>query len=175
MARRIVDTHDVAKQIRETFYAKKVRREIPLPCKWPSRARYIGQGRAVMYQSDKWGGPDQPWKHIAESEQEVYLTSQTLNSLYDADGNAFSFGPDAEWCEVNGPMPRHMAVLAPSLGLQVTLVTGELREISIPGTYWGATKHPDTGETYLVWYDANAIYALITGEELDVTEDGIVG
>jgi hypothetical protein len=168
------NTENVAREIRERFYDAKVRRKITLDCEWPNEVLFIGTGKSAMYQSDKWGGPDQPWKHIAESNQEVYLTKHAIDGLYDEHGSRFQFD-DEEWFEVNGAMPKHLAVLAPSLGVQVKLSSGELFEIAIPATLWGATQHPDTGETYLVLFDKKHIYCLITGDELDVLEDGIVG
>lgn len=167
---RVVDTKGWAKQIREAFQADDSKKEVSLHFSWPTHATLIGQGKAELYHSDKWKKHDD-YKHVAEARQIVYLCPGT--KIYDEDGELVRFG--GEKSELNGPMPKHFAVLAPSLGLQMKLLSGQHVHVDIPGAIWGAAKHPESEETFLFLYDEDGVRFILTGEELDVTKDGIVG
>lgn len=174
MTHRVVDTQGWAKEIREAFQAKPVRRQVDLGFEWPSEVIPIGHAKAEMYISNKWQknpNKTEMYKHVAEAWQQCYLNPEV--EVYDDHGDPVEFCADAQ--PLNGPMPKHIAHLALAMGIQVEFDNGECHQIEIPKSYWGAAKHPKTGETFLVLYTNERICMILTGDDLDVLADGIVG
>ena len=81
-------------------------------------------------------------------------------------------------------MPSHFSILASLIGIQVhlfdekgQLVKDEnLYEITVGHGMLAGANFPDTGEPFLVVYTrTEGVHMIITGTELDVEKDGIVG
>lgn len=171
MSIRIVDTEAVSKQIRETFHQSPSKKRIPLSFSWPTEMRRIGTSRAIMYFSDKWGKTQgEMYKHRSEAPCDVYLSP--MAKIYDEDGYEIVEG---EYDSVSGQMPKHIAVLGKSLGIQVKLDSGRKVQIDFAGAVWGAAKNPDTGETFLVMFTPREVLMVVVGDSLGVERDGIVG
>jgi hypothetical protein len=77
--------------------------------------------------------------------------------------------------EVTEAMPLYVTTLAEDRGIQAVLQDGSYYEVRLPKAMWGSGIHPDNGETFLVLYSQEGIHFLVTGKELDITGDGIVG
>lgn len=179
----VADTREAAKKMRQTFMDRPPKGEKRLGWGWPPEMRRVGKGLAVMYTSDKWhdDGDFTDYKHIAEAPQDVLFTP---SFSVRGDGRR-GVALHGELVTLVEPMPSHVALLAPFLGLQVHLYDegGALRrnrddrlvEIEIPRARLGGTRHPETNEPFLVIYREAEILCLITGKELDVEKDGISG
>lgn len=106
---RIYDAEPIARQIRETFTQKAVRRSRTLGFGWPSRMQNIGDSLSVGYASDKWktDGDYDLYKHLAESRNRVLAARGFLT---DYDGARWPVrGPTVTFA--GAPMPRHFAPL----------------------------------------------------------------
>lgn len=183
MSRRYVvnvrDTFDSAKKLRENFMDRPMERTHPVEWQWPDVLQEVGLVHAVMYTSDKWKkkGAFEDYKHRREGEQYLLVQPGFLVDYHTSDELKVS-GPDVE---LNGPMPDTFAVLAPILGVQVELYgrdgrpSEEYHQVQIARATLGAAVHPSTGETFLLVYSPSALHAIIVGDKLDVTSDGIVG
>ena len=188
---RVVDTSDVydnAIKQRAVFYGSVVGKKDRLSSPWPDELVHIGKCVGSIYWSDKSlnGGQWEIYKHIAEAGQDLFINPETT-VLLDRNGREVVFGPDdavpsegpvIEGCDVyqvTSRMPRHITALAEDRGIQAVLHDGSYYEIRLPKAMWGSGVHPDTGETFLVLYSKEGIHFLVTGEELDITADGIVG
>jgi hypothetical protein len=175
-----------AVRLRETFVDRPMERVDEMAWSWPKSLREVGKCEAVMYSSDKWKprrGDMEDYKHVAEGNQVVYVR----------DGFLRDFGEDPSCrspLRVVGPrvtlarMPADFAVLADVLGIQIRLydeyddepVLGErYYQVDVKDGKLGAAVHPGSGDTFLLVYGPGGVYAIITGEKLDVLKDGIVG
>jgi len=183
MSRRYVvnvrDSYDSAKRLRESFMDRPMERSHSVDWKWPVMLQEVGLVHAVMYSSDKWKkrGAFEDYKHRREGDQYLLVRPGFLVDYQTSDQLSVA-GPKVE---LNGPMPDTFAVLAPILGIQVELYlpngepSGEFHQVQIARATLGAAKHPETGETFLLVYSPTALHAIIVGDKLDVTSDGIVG
>jgi hypothetical protein len=167
---KVIDTYEIAKEIRETFHKSPVKKNFKLPFEWPNRILHIGKGAAEIYHSDKWKTVDD-YKHVAEAPQRVYLCPGT--SILDDKGKAHKFA--GKWKNLPGRMPQHLAILANSLGFMIELHDGRCFQVDIPHARWAASRFPDCGAAFLALYSDEGLHFIVTGDELDVTEDGIVG
>jgi hypothetical protein len=52
---------------------------------------------------------------------------------------------------------------------------GRLYEVTQARAFLGGAEHPETKEKFLFIYDARGVYVLLTGGELGIEKDGIVG
>jgi len=77
--------------------------------------------------------------------------------------------------ELKGPLPKFVADLADSKGLQWRSRDGEFWEVRIPRTTWASAVHPKTHEVMLIMCSTEGIHFIITGSRLDIKKDGIVG
>ena len=181
--RRVVDTSADAESMRKTFMDRPHTRHTELPFEWPESMQEIGVGHAVMYRSNKWKkNPSQTedYKHIAESKQTVYVTPKFLRTWENPNKPIEVHGP---MVELERPMPKHFAVLAPLLGFQLQLNGPDGKpdpdgyyEVTVAHGMVGGAIHPETGEPFLFIYTrTDGVHMLLTGEELDVEKDGIVG
>lgn len=184
MARRILrniaEEREEALRIREAFMDRPARRVDQLNWSWPTTMREVGECVAVMYSSDKWEPPGKfnDYKHVAEGPQLVCVRDGFLRD--EDDEPLRVHGPRVE---LNGRMPVNIATLAPILGVQIRLydrrrrlpTSGNLYHVDVPGAKIGASRHPDTGECFLVVFSRDDVAAIITGRHLDVLPDGIVG
>ncbi len=189
--RHVVDTSAHARRMRETFTAKPLGRgEHDLGHRWPTEVQHVGHGAgadegSIMYTSDKWKKDldFEDYKHVAEAAQDFFFTREILLE----GANLVRHGP---WCDFGGALPSHVAELAPILGIEVRMFVGEDRkgdgilgrrdegyvQIVIPhAVLYGAHK-PDTKEPFLlIATREHGVLVVVTGHELDVTADGIVG
>lgn len=176
---RVVDTSDEAAKTFRTFMARDHRRQVPMKFSWPKQMQEVGMGKAVMYRSNKWKSNRsefEDYKHIAEAQQAVYVTPGFLRDWNNPSQKLDVAGPIVQ---LEDPMPKHFAVLAPLLGVQVRLngVEGDdLYEVVVKHGMLGAAVHPKTNEPFLFVYTAaGGVHMLLTGKELDIEKDGIVG
>lgn len=192
---RVIDTSEQAEKTFRTFMARDHKRHVPMSFSWPKTMQEIGVGKAVMYRSNKWkSNPKEfeDYKHVAESEQAVYVTPGFLREWSNPRQKIEVFGPMVTLRE---PMPSHFAVLAPLLGVQLRLSgpkgrskflanqglvfpsdESELFEVVVKHGMLGAAVHPETKEKFIfVYTTAGGVHMLLTGRELDIEKDGIVG
>lgn len=197
-ARRLYDTRDLAKNMRETFTGKPVKEEIELPFGWPPTMQHVGDSLGVAYQSDKLnGGGDGNWtlfKHIAESTNRALVVPGFLVDFDRPSRPWPTIGPLVSLREL--PLPKHFALLAlfeevnlklhtrgthrePAFGpgadegvVTVALKDGHLGGVIIP---WSKLDAEDDDEPALIVYDGGGVKILIVGEQLGIETDGIVG
>lgn len=171
-----------AERLRETFQDKPWQKETALPWTWPTSAREIGAGLAVMYRSDKWKKPRQyeSYKHVCESHTPWRLFAfpgfEVQGVRLHSHAGRDSYSP--------GSMPDTVAELALFLGLQCRLFDSSGRlpagdagiyELTIPKAKLGAGR-TKSGKFFLYVYVENeGPKLLLFGDELDVEKDGIVG
>ncbi len=191
MARmRVVDTRADAEKTFRVFHDRNPRREIPFDFGWPTEMQEVGQGKAEMYRSNKWKKDLQEYeeyKHVVEGTRTVYMVPGFLREWGDPRRSIDLCGPIVSFEE---PMPKHFARLGPLLGLQVRLyrcddgepylptgdgADGNLYEITVARAYLGGAEHPETREKFLFVYDARGVHIVLTGGELGIEKDGIVG
>ena len=185
------DARADAVSIREKFIDAPVTKEEAMRWKWPRHMQEIGRWHAsdgaIMYASNKWQkNPNKiiDYKHVAEGPQRLLAVPRFVRQYHHTSKPVKIYGPTVE---LNRPMPDAFAVLAPILGLQAELYdcgTDASPESSGDSTYQieignamlGAAKHPETGRTFLfVYTESEGPLCVITGDELDVEKDGIVG
>lgn len=187
MRRRIVDAQEQARDLRETFMDRGMRRVRRFDWDWPRSLREVGTCLAVMYSSDKWRQPGNyvDYKHVSEGPQLLYTRP---GFIVGQDGLPMDIpGPEVE---IGGELPDTIAMLAPILGIQCQLYQAEdgdagyylpngdegIYELAIPRAKLGAVRDPRSGKAYLVVFsDSEGVLCLVTGDELDVLKDGIVG
>lgn len=191
MSRRtIVNTAAEAKAMRQTFTAKPLKRgEYDLGHRWPTELQHVGQaGRddgSIMYASDKWKRDDDfdDYKHVAEGPQDLFL-SRALR----LEGELTkAHGP---WRDLDGALPSHVAELADVLGIEARLFVGMDRrgegvlgrgddgfvQLVIPNAVLYGARKPDTGEAFLfLATKKEGVLVLVTGRDLDITRDGLIG
>lgn len=172
-------SRNAAIQIRERFMDRPWETEESLSWAWPKRMKEVGTWRAgegaIMYASNKWQKRrDQSidYKHVAEGEQRLLVAEDFLRQ-YDHPSQRLPV--DGPMVDVNGPMPDTFAKLAPILGIQAKLSDGNFYQIDIAHAELGAAVHPKTKKPFLFIYDKKGPRCIITGHELDVLKDGIVG
>lgn len=171
----VVDTSRHAESMFNKFHDKKHRKHTELPFTWPEKIQEVGEGRSVMYRSNKWKlDPEEyeDYKHLAESPNMVYAEPGFLREWSDPRRRIGVSGP---MVNLQSPMPRHVAVLASLLGVQVK-IGSDYYEVTVPHGMLAGGEHPKTNEKFLVIYTKNGgVHMIITGKELDVERDGIVG
>jgi hypothetical protein len=191
MGLRTVDTRADAQQIFETFHDRKVRRATTLPFGWPKQMQEIGVGKAEMYRSNKWKSDlsvFEEYKHVVESTRTVYAVPGFVRAWHRP---GVPIAVCGEMMTFEDPMPQHFSVLGPLLGLQVRLFqcdssdgpslhrgdgeAGGWYEITVARAKLGGAVHPGTQEKFLFVYDTHGIHIILTGSQLDIEKDGIVG
>jgi len=181
--RRMVSNESVAVKIRETFTDRPATKRTAVHWQWPEELHEIGICEAVMYTSDKWKrkGSFEDYKHVAEGKQWLHVQPGLLVEYDNPKKKLPVVGP---YTELTGPMPLEFAELAPILGVQVQLYkasgrdfvpSGEYRQVDLARAKLGGAEHPKTRERFLIIYTPSELLAVITGEELDILADGIVG
>ena len=143
-----------------------------------------------MYRSNKWKKDLREYdeyKHVVEGTRTVYMVPGFLRKWRSSRQEIDVCGPMVTFEE---PMPQHFTRLGPLLGLQVRLFAcgdgeptvvkgdgedGRLYEVTMARAFLGGAEHPETKEKFLFVYDARGVYVLLTGGELGIEKDGIVG
>lgn len=178
-----VDTELEASEMFEDFYARPSKRRVNFDFGWPRRYQEVGVAQAQMYRSNKWKKnlkEFEDYKHVAEGEQHCYVVPGFLRD-YETNKPLKTYGP---MIELDEEMPQHITILAPLIGVQVQLYDrrgkiqkGEnLYEIVVPHGMLAGGRFPRTEEAFLVVYTkSEGVHMIITGEELDIERDGIVG
>lgn len=193
---RVYEAEDIARDMRETFTAKKVSKQVRLPRGWPAEMQDVGESLAVAYSSDKWksDGDLELYKHLAESPNHALCVPGFLRNM-DSPGKAWPvIGPTIDLSEL--PMPRDFAVLAlfeeanlrlytkgtdenPRFGrkasdgcVKVVVKHGMLGGGKI---LWSRTSRRKDQPFLFVYTEADGPLVIIVGQELDVLADGIVG
>lgn len=185
---RVVDTRDEALGTFKAFHAREPKRETEFDFTWPTKWQEVGEGKAVMYRSNKWKKDlrsHEDYKHVAEGPQALLVVPGYLREREDESVHIDAFGP---YFTLTGPMPQHFTKLGPVLGVQARLYDEKdngdlylpngddrLYQIEMPRCHLGGAKHPESDEPFLFFYDKHGIYMMITGAELDIEKDGIVG
>jgi hypothetical protein len=197
--RRVVDTRNTAKEIRETFQDRDVKRTDRMPWTWPDEMQVIGRCLGVIYSSDKWkeSRDYEDYKHVSEAPQLLLATPDFLID-WSTDQPIPTAGP---FVELPQPMPQHTAKLARFLGVQFRLyesvsdkgkgrLSDEKMEMRLGRAHLGAARVPDSeavqfptgvglepGDPFLFVFtpDKQGVHCIITGRELDIEADGIVG
>ena len=181
---KLVDTSERAEQIFEVFHARPHRRRVQMSFSWPAKMQEVGQGKAVMYRSNKWKRnlrDYEDYKHRAEAWQTLYVAPGFLRDWWTPSKKVPVYGPMGKF---EPPMPQHFTILAPLLGVQIKLFdeTGKLPrgaqrlyEVTIPHGMLGAAEHPETEETILFVYNKSGIHMMFTGPELAIEKDGVAG
>ena len=191
MTRRYVvnraESVQAARRLRETFVDAPARKQRPVPWEWPRSMQEVGVCIAVMYASNKWQQNPRTvidYKHLAEGPQRLYVRKGFLREHKSPTHALRVVGPTVP---LNPPMPTAFAELSKILGVQAQLYQGTNRrflvpegdehiyQIDIPRARLGAAEHPGTGETFLLIYNDDGVHCLITGDELAIEKDGIVG
>lgn len=174
-----------ARDMRRKFRDEEPRREQPVEWTWPRSMREVGTCEAVMYASDKWRDDRKliDYKHNREATQYLLVEPGFLRQQRSPSKKLKVVGPSVALDN----MPDAFAVLAKILGVQCRLYQGSSRDyylprgdeglyqVDIPGAMLGAARHPDTGGTFLMVYTKSGVHCVITGDELAVEKDGIVG
>jgi hypothetical protein len=184
-----VPTEDEAREIRETFMARSAKHRRTFSWVWPPDLLLIGRCLAVMYSSDKWKAEKdfEDYKHIAEAPQQFLIAPDVDIRIMGTRGRRELESVSVSLIE---PMPSDFAKLAPLLGVQVQLFQSvdsrgrgklgrgkeDLFELAPSRAYLGGARHPKTGQAFLVIYNASrGVIALVTGNQLDIEKDGVVG
>lgn len=190
--RRVYDAEDVARNMRETFTAKKVREQIDFPFDWPKKMQHIGDSLAVAYSSDKWED-DNVWtlyKHLAESKNSVFAIPGFLRDRYNPKKPWPTIGPMVDMREL--PLPKDFAELALFEEVDLKLHTKGTDEnprfergdagivkVTLAHGMLGGGKlkwsSKDLQPFLFIYDEKEGVKLFITGEELDVLADGIVG
>lgn len=181
---RLVDTHESAKDMFETFHAKGSRRQVKFGFNWPRQMQEVGRAVAQLYRSNKWKmNPREfeDYKHIAEAPQRLYVVPGFLQDA-EQGGPLKVYGPKVS---LDGEMPKHFSILATLIGVQARLYDqggklprGEsgLFEIVVKHGMLGGARFPDNDEPFLfVYTKQGGVHMMITGTQLDIEKDGIVG
>lgn len=196
---RLVDTREMAEDMRRDFQDADPKRADTMPFTWPGELQVVGKCLSVTYSSDKWKTQKEfeDYKHVAEAPQFVMMAPGFLID-WATDEPIDTVGPMAE---LPDPMPRHFAKLAKFLGLQLQLYssidgqrpklgrgTNDLLEFRLGRAHLGGAVVPDdatypegigldAGAPFLFVYtlEEKGVLCLVTGKQLDVERDGITG
>lgn len=174
----LVGDEGFARNKRRTFHDSDPRGKYVIAQGWPSEMRHIGTVLSVSYASDKWGeDTEQDYKHVAEGPQSLFIA-----------GKVDGVRPYGPMVSLPKKMPRDVAELAKLYNVQAHLFGGldgrgrgvhtsedSVYTLDWPGSILYAARFPDTGEPFLCVCSRGEICAIITGDELDVLKDGIVG
>jgi hypothetical protein len=192
---RVYDAQEVAKNIRETFTAKKSIEATRFPFHWPKIMQHVGESHAVAYSSDKWknNGEYELYKHLADSYNRALCVPGFLRDFDNPSKSLKTIGPMVSFADV--PMPKHFAVLALFEEIDLQLHVGGTNEhpelghgddgivqVSIGHAVLGGSKilwsevdnRPDQPFLF-IYTERDGPLMIVVGEELDIEADGIVG
>jgi hypothetical protein len=193
---------DHARKMRETFQDDDSHTDYRINATWPTHLYELGQGRSVAYTSNKW--KDKPtqfedYKHVAESPNVTYVTERFLKDARRSQKLRPNGGGEYPEVVPGYEYPTTIAELAPFVFLEVRPIVsweeGKPRrrvelashaiQIGMPGciVYGCYAKKPggswtnkrDLKPFLAVIHKTGGVYAVITGRDLDVKKDGIVG
>jgi hypothetical protein len=170
-----------------------------MPFTWPAELQVVGKCLSVTYSSDKWQKTREweDYKHVAEAPQYLLVRPGFLVD-WETDATLDTVGPLAA---LPDPMPRHFAKLAKFIGIQCCLfgsmrggrgqlsrAAKDLLEFRVAKAHLGGGYVPDEcnypkgiglepGAPFLFVYtlEKDGISCIVTGRDLDIEKDGIVG
>lgn len=200
--RRVYDAYDIAKDMRETFADRPVERIESHDFDWPVAMQNVGDSLSVAYASDKWQPKDargrrevELYKHLAESRNQALAAPGVLFDHDDPNEPWPVRGPMVRLSDV--PMPRHFAVLGLFEEINLMLYGAgsdkrprfrsnpddDIVHVRVRHAYLGGSKilwsREDQGaedEPFIFVYTKEAgVMFVVTGDELDIERDGIVG
>jgi hypothetical protein len=193
--RRVYEANEVAEGYVQKFHARPVREEHDFDFDWPDALQHVGDSLAVAYASDKWKnkGDFELYKHLAESPNRAYVKKGLLRD-WDSEKPVRTIGPMVSFERV--PMPKQFAILGYFEEANFRLHTsGTARQpyfgeheddgcvaVAIGDAWLGASKirwsevsDRDDQPFLFVYTKSEGPLILVTGEDLDVEKDGIVG
>ena len=200
---KVFEANEIAKDIAETFKDRPVEREERLGFDWPDKLQMVGESLGVAYDSDKWKprGADgvrrsELYKHIAESPNRIYADPSLIKLEGVGGKGGRTIGPRISLKQMSKRgelvMPEHFAILGRFMECNCVLhVAGTDNEpvsseksddgcvtLTVRHGMLGASKFR-RGNKYqpflFVYHPTDGVYFLITGDELDIEKDGIVG
>lgn len=198
---KVFEANEIAKKISETFKDRPVEREESLDFDWPDKLQMVGESLGVAYDSDKWKSKDaegkresELYKHIAESPNRIYADPSLIR--LEGTGPKRTIGPRISLKDLSRrgelEMPKHFAILGRFMECNCILHTEGSDDdpvapdngdegcvtLTVRHGMLGASKFRRGGKLQpflFVYHPKDGVYFLITGDELDVEKDGIVG
>lgn len=175
MPPRKIPSADFAREKRRVFQDAESTRQYAVAKEWPARMQEVGRVLATSYSSNKWGAKEpEEFKHLAESPCCLHVVPGLIRDV-----------------DVVGPvrtlrdMPRHITELAPLISVDVKLYQKDGRlGPGDKGVYTIVVKHavlfcgkvPNSRDEFLcIATPKDGVVAVITGDLLKVTRDGICG
>lgn len=200
---RVFEATDIAKNIARTFKDRDVETERALDFGWPDVIQEVGESLGVAYDSDKWKPRDtsgrrdsEVYKHIAESRNRIYAEPGLIRPPENLGLPIETIGPKLSLKKASQSgaivMPKDFAELGRFMEANVVLHTGgtsarpELPKRGDKGVVTLSVKHGMLGASKMkrhgklqpflfVYHPEHGVYFIITGDELDIEKDGIVG
>lgn len=200
---KVFEATDIAKNITRTFKDRDVESEQTFDFEWPDVIQEVGESLGVAYDSDKWKPKgsngrraSEVYKHIAESRNRIYAEPGLIRPPDNLGLPIKTIGPKLSLRKASQSgaivMPRDFSELGRFMEANVVLHTGgsaaspELPKrgdkgvvtLSVKHGMLGASKMKRHGELQpflFVYHPDHGVYFIITGDELDIEKDGIVG
>lgn len=196
---KVYDAESIARDMVRTFKDREPEYIENQRWKWPSHLQNVGDSLAVAYASDKWkprgkkGKREQElYKHLAESRNRAFVKPGLLHDYYDQGEQWPVVGPEYSFQDC--PMPSDFAILGlfEEADLQLYVEDGEdpdfgggdegIVKVTVRHGMLGGSKilwSQTTGEKdepFIFVYTRSAgVLVVITGDDLDIEKDGIVG
>ncbi len=168
---------DQAKEIFKIFTKRESTNQYKYNFDWPKTMKYVGAAEAELYSSNKWEKDLRKYneyKHVAEAPQYCYCTKNF--SILENGKEVKMYGDDYQ---LKG-FPSYITILGDLLGIQVNLFNNRkllderLYEVQINNAKLGAFKFSNNVPG-LVIYNNKSVIMVITGDELDIKKEGIIG
>lgn len=198
---RVYDAEDIAKGMVRSFKDREPEYVENFRWRWPSYLQNVGDSLAVAYASDKWKPKDSQgkremelYKHLAESRNRAFVKPGLLHDYYDTNSEWPVIGPETSFEDV--PMPNSFAILGlfEEVDLQLYCFGDEdgpefsddpdegIVKVTVRHGMLGGSKFlwskvgQGSDEPFIFVYTRSAgVLMIMTGEELDIEKDGIVG
>lgn len=189
----VYNAEDEARQITETFKARKVRERRVLPGNWPRYMQNVGENVRIDYDSDKWKkiGDFEQYAHVAESRNWCFVKPGWLAPFESPTKKFPVHGPIVDFAGV--PMPEHVSYLANFLGVNLRLhEPGPPGEMPVVGDRYvhvqtkhglllgGSIQWSRVGEGrnqpfVAVYTEQDGIVCFIIGKSFSIEKDGLTG
>jgi hypothetical protein len=200
---KVFEAETIARNIAQTFKDRPVESQEVLDFDWPDVIQEVGESLGVAYDSDKWKPRDELgkrdseiYKHIAESRNRIYAEPSCIQPGQGTGLDLKPIGPKLSLAKASRSgeilMPESFAVLGRFVEANVVLHTSGTDEqprratrgdkgvytLSVKHGMLGASKMKRNGklQPFLFVYRRDfGVYFIITGDQLDIEKDGIVG
>lgn len=198
---RVYDAKELAQNTAQRFNDRPWEYKQNLPFSWPKNLRNVGDSLAVAYASDKWkpkknsGSREvELYKHLAESRNRAFVKPGLLYDYHSPSKSWPVIGPTMSFEDC--PMPKHFAILGLFEEVDLQLYTAgsnadpefsddedegivkiTVRHGMLGGGYfmWSAIDEGDDEPFLFVYTKTSGVCMILTGEDLDIQKDGIVG